>query len=81
MGSGVGDVPKPGAAPSLALCCCLASVGSFLAIISRRQRWRILGLVHEARHSRDPADRELSRLLAKETPARDAFLTLARAVG
>jgi hypothetical protein len=61
--------------------CCLASLGSFLAIISRRQRWRVLGLVHEPQHSRDPADRELSRPLAKETTARDAFLTLARAVG
>lgn len=61
--------------------CCLASLGSFLAIISRRQRWRVLGLVHEPQHSRDSADRELSRPLAKETTARDAFLTLARAVG
>ena len=67
--------------PRCRFLCCLASLGSFLAIISRRQRWRVLGLVHEPQHSRDSADRELSRPLAKETTARDAFLTLARAVG
>jgi hypothetical protein len=63
------------------LLCCRAGLGSFLTIISRRQRWRVSGLVHEPQHSGDPADRELSRPLAKETTAKDAFLTLAGAVG
>ena len=61
--------------------CCLTSLGSFLAIIPSRQRWRVLRLVHEPQHSRGPPNRELSRPVGQKIGARDAFLTLAGAVG
>jgi hypothetical protein len=47
--------------------CCLASLGGFLAIIARRQGWRVLGFIHEPQDSRGAADRGLSGLWAKET--------------
>lgn len=61
--------------------CCLASLGSFLAIIPCRQGGRVLGFIHEPQHSRGPADRDFPGLWAKETVAKDAFLTRTGAVG
>ena len=41
--------------------CCLTSLGSFLAIIPRRQCWRVLGLVHEPQHSTATVEERASR--------------------
>jgi len=61
--------------------CCLASLGSFLAIIPRRQRWRVLGLGHEPQHSRGPADRELSRPRGQRNHCEGRFLDAGRGSG
>jgi hypothetical protein len=61
--------------------CCLASLGSFLAVIPLRQCWRVLGLVQSHSIAGAPRIGSFPGRWAKETNARDAFLTLAGAVG
>jgi hypothetical protein len=58
---------------------CPAGLGSFLAIVTRRQRWRLFGLVHERRIARGAMDRG-HRLRGEGTTAKDVLLTLAGAV-
>ena len=61
--------------------CCLASLSGFLAIVPRRQGWRVLGFIHEPQDSRGAADRGLCRPLGQRNVAKDAFLTRTGAVG
>jgi hypothetical protein len=49
--------------------CCPAGLGGFLAIVSRRQRRRLLELVHEPQHNRPPRRCEFrggSRLMLRD---------------
>jgi hypothetical protein len=61
--------------------CCLASLGSFLAIIPCRQGGRVLGFIHEPQHSRGPADRELSRPLGQRNRCEGRLLDADRGSG